>query len=229
MDERTDGRSRVIFVLLLIAFSLILLALLLPSVAALRNPAAVYCDSMGYNYTVESLPDGDFLSSCALPDGTKADAWRFLEGTEGTNYSYCAKEGYPLEVVNGSACGRLFTTECAACVVNGTPVEVTSLMGLTFAETTCGDGRCGFPENAASCPRDCPPDARDMRCETARDGICDPDCDGATRATSDPDCPGAGSWLLVLLGALLLAVVLAGAFVLRGKRRKSPSKKRKLS
>jgi len=105
---------------------------------------------------------------------------------------------------------------------------VTSLMGLTFAETTCGDGHCGFPENYARCPQDCPPDGRDMSCETARDGICDPDCDGRTRATSDPDCPGAGGWLLVLLGALLLLVLVAGAFVLWRKRgREHLRKKRK--
>ncbi len=49
-------------------------------------------------------------------------------------------------------------------------------MGLSFAETTCGDGVCGIPENHPSCPQDCRSGEEDGYCDAVKDGICDPDC-----------------------------------------------------
>ena len=43
------------------------------------NPAAVYCDEMGYEYKVEKTDDGE-KGICVLPDGSECDAWAFYRG-----------------------------------------------------------------------------------------------------------------------------------------------------
>ncbi len=150
------------------------------SAEAMLNPATAYCQAMGYEYK-----DG----ICVLPDGQQADAWDFLEGKTGKEYSYCEKQGYQLKVVkNADKCIRFLTSECAVCVLeNGTQVEVTQLMGLTLKETTCGDGNCGFPEDHEKCPEDCPSGSYDGYCDKIQDGICDLDC---ASEEEDADCKG---------------------------------------
>ena len=167
----------------------LMLAFMLTTVSALRNPAAVYCTTLGYNYTVESTVDGD-IGYCIMPGNTKAEAWVFLEGMEAQNQSYCTQKGYQLKTINDPAkCVKFLTQSCAVCVLaNGTETEVTSLMGLTFAESTCGDGICGYPENYASCPKDCPSGELDRYCDGASDGKCDPDCVAENQSQKDPDC-----------------------------------------
>lgn len=152
---------------------------------ALRNPAAVYCEALGYTYRVEKTKEGD-SGKCVLPDGQAVDAWGFLQGTVGERYGYCAKRGLQQKVVKDpKRCAKLFVDTCAVCVhPDGKEVEVTEFMSLDFAETTCGDGRCGFPENAKTCPADCPTGSADLYCDGAKDGRCDPDC----TAEQDPDC-----------------------------------------
>jgi len=135
------------------AILIITILVLLSSTAfALRNPAAVYCIEMGYNYSVEKTSSGD-QGTCTLPDGSNVDAWRFLEGKTGIKYNYCTKNNYATKMITD--CGKLLSGECAACNVNGTNIEVTKLMKLTFAESQCGDGICGFPEDKETCPQDC--------------------------------------------------------------------------
>ncbi len=63
-------------------------------------------------------------------------------------------------VNNKNVCLKFLTDSCLVCVLpDGREVEVTELMGLTFAETTCGNGVCGYPENEKTCPADCRPSA----------------------------------------------------------------------
>lgn len=211
-----------------ILFSVLTLAMvisLLPASSALRNPAAVYCDALGHNYSVERHGEDEF-GYCTLPDGKKVEAWAFLLGEEEADQSFCVREGLELKVVEGwERCGRLFTSRCVACVLkNGTEVEMTRLMGLTFAETTCGDGHCGFPEDWERCPEDCPAGGYDMACNDAADGRCDPDC--ADLGKEDPDCGNGYAWPLLLIGAFLIIAALAALLFLRrpkkghGKRAK---------
>jgi putative hemolysin len=163
-----------IFLLLILIF-----ILLLPLAEGALNPAAVYCEKLGYIYdNVQGL--------CIFPDGTKVDAWKFLQGKVGVEHSYCRQIGLEIKTVRDpKKCIRFLLDECAVCVLkNGTEVEVTELMNLSFAETVCGDRICGLPENYKTCPEDCPSGSWDAFCDGVKDERCDPDCTIET----DPDC-----------------------------------------
>jgi len=170
---------------IIVMLALALFAAFFPC-SALKNPAAVYCQSMGYNYTIERTDNGE-AGYCWLPNGQSVDAWEFLLGEAGQEFGYCARMGLRQKVVEGYRTCLLFATpSCAACILgDGSEVEVTRLMNLSFNEAVCNDGRCGFPEDYRSCPADCPTGGLDGACDGMRDGKCDPDCQGA----ADPDCP----------------------------------------
>ncbi len=163
-------------------FSLIFLS---SGVLAMLNPAMVYCRALGYRYEIVNN-----TGYCIFPDGNKADAWKFLLGEEGQNYSYCSLMGYEQKVVSDSKkCQKFLSEKCMVCILpNGTEVEVTDLMGLSFDETICGDGICGIPENSETCPEDCPSGSLDAYCDGIKDGICDPDCKIQNIIEKDPDC-----------------------------------------
>lgn len=162
--------------------------LLLPLVMGLLNPAAVYCEKLGYKYLSEE-------ETCELPDGSKVNAWEFLQGKIAKKYSYCKKVGYEIKTVKDpERCIRFLLDECAVCVLeNGTEIEVTELMGLNFEETVCGDGICGFPENYRTCPQDCLSGSWDGYCDGVADGKCDQDCIFMNVSEKDPDCPFCGN------------------------------------
>lgn len=177
---------------------------------ALRNPSAVYCEALGYEYVVETTVQGD-TGYCKVGGSQTVDSWDFLQGKAGQEFSYCSEQGYGMKTVNSSRrCLVFLTDECAVCVLeNGTEVEVTELMGLSFEETTCGDGTCGIPENITTCPQDCPTGSADAYCDSISDNICDPDC----REDEDPDCVEQADtsqdiWPLVL-GAVIAVLILA--------------------
>ena len=159
------------------------------SVFALKDPAAVYCRELGYEWGIEITAKGNERGICILPDGQRVDEWDFLEGTAALNWSYCSVKGYGAKnVKNSEICGVCTPKICGDCTVctlpDGTEAEVTELMGLSFEETTCGDGTCGIPESFKTCPQDCPSAGEDMYCDGASDGLCDPDC----TPEADPDC-----------------------------------------
>lgn len=58
---------------------------------ALLNPAAVYCEALGYNYTIQSTEHGE-RGLCQLSNGDVVDAWEFLQGKVAQNYSYCCQK-----------------------------------------------------------------------------------------------------------------------------------------
>ncbi|MEN8163616.1 MAG: C1 family peptidase [Acidobacteriota bacterium] len=93
------------------------------------NPAAVYCYELGYEPEVLTREDGAQYTICVFPDDTDCDAWKFFKGTCGSEYSYCALQGYDLRVVTD---GRsYFTRDYAVCVDRYTGEEmgaVTELM-----------------------------------------------------------------------------------------------------
>ncbi|MFH1424079.1 MAG: C1 family peptidase [archaeon] len=66
------------------------------SAYALKNPAAVYCNELGYTYEVASGENGEH-GFCAVSDDVKFEAWDFIQGKVGGDYSYCSKLGYATE------------------------------------------------------------------------------------------------------------------------------------
>lgn len=166
---------------------IILIILFSANVFAIRNPSAVYCEAMGYEFNIEKTTEGE-VGKCKLPTGELVIAWEFLRGEVAQEYSYCEKQGYELKMVyGGDKCASISSQNCAVCVLeNGEEVEVTQLMDLDFNEATCGDGVCtGIEENPGNCPQDCPSGTEDFYCDEITDGKCDPDCKNG----EDPDCP----------------------------------------
>lgn len=193
------------------------LAALPMTVGALKDPSAAYCEELGYQFVIETTEAGD-MGYCVLPGNQRVDAWEFLEGMVGEEYSFCEQEGYILKTVEDKeTCLRFLSDRCAVCVLDdGSEVEVTELMELDLRETTCGDKICGFPENFKTCPSDCLSGSMDGYCDGIADGTCDVDCGvgqdpdcvaatGATPAPSETEAPLLGTTaVLALAGALCL-------------------------
>lgn len=78
------------------------------------NPAAIYCEHMGYQYEVETDENGGEKGICILPDGSKVNAWDFYLGKIKPEYSYCKKNGYDI-VPEIDTIGSYYT-EKAYCV-----------------------------------------------------------------------------------------------------------------
>jgi len=141
----------VVLVLLVGAF------ILCPGVAALLNPAAIYCTSLNNTYTITTAPGGGQTGTCVLPDKKAVDAWQFLEGRVAQKYSYCNLNNYSVHTVtDAKLCAGISSTRCALCVLpDGKEKEVTSLMGLNFHEpnlvvetASCAGNTC--PVNPSS-------------------------------------------------------------------------------
>ena len=149
------------------------------------NPSAAYCNALGYNYKTKMVEEGE-MGICEFPDGSSCEAWNFLEGKCGEEYSYCTQQGYEIKTINDTEkCSSIFSNECAVCILNnGTEIEVTKLMELNFDVGECGDNTCMIGENYKNCPEDCPSGSPDFYCDGIKDGICDPDCE----KNADPDC-----------------------------------------
>jgi len=114
----------------------------------MANPAAVYCSELGYEYNTVDTPEGQ-QGFCMFPDGSECDAWNFLMGKCGTDYSYCAQIGYDTaSLADGN---NPFSPEYAVCI--GTDIQreegfqsadtiigsVTELMGLEQKATKSRD------------------------------------------------------------------------------------------
>lgn len=164
--------------------TLFFVIILTNSAHALKNPAAVYCTSLGYDYDVETWIDGGQIGLCKLPNNQTVEAWAFLKGKVGKEYSYCTRQGYKIKTIYGEKCSSIYSSECAACIVNGEEVEVTKLMNLNFEEGECGDEICAIGENFGNCPQDCPSGSEEGYCDAIMDGICDQDC----KTGEDVDC-----------------------------------------
>ncbi len=82
----------------------------------MKNPAAVYCEFMGYGYSIQFDERGNQVGMCILPDGQKVNAWDFYKGKVAREYSYAAKKGYNIEPVVETIDG--YTVERAVCTRN---------------------------------------------------------------------------------------------------------------
>jgi len=78
------------------------------------NPAAVYCEKMGYRYQIDYDSNGNQRGICILPDSSKVDAWDFYRGKVKKEYSYCERKGYSMKTKVIQENG--FTIECPYCV-----------------------------------------------------------------------------------------------------------------
>lgn len=128
-------KAKLKFGIVLLLLIVVLITVSSEPAFALRDPAQVYCEALGYNYTIESTEEGQ-KGLCVLPNGQAVDAGEFLQGKVGQEYSYCQQMGYEIRTVTDrETCFTFRTEECAVCVLeDGTEVEVTQLMGLTFWE-----------------------------------------------------------------------------------------------
>jgi len=98
------------------------------SVPGISNPAAVYCQEMGYTYEIKENENGQY-GVCNFDSRQTCDAWEFLEGKCGQEYSYCAKNGYNLQVKDDGQ--NPFSSEYAVCVKGRTEVgSVVDLINL---------------------------------------------------------------------------------------------------
>jgi len=93
------------------------------------NPAAVYCELMGYEYRIEKTKEGEY-GVITFPDGTECEEWDFYRGKCGREWSYCAREGWETETSDD---GRdPFSREYAICIGDDGEVigSVTELIEL---------------------------------------------------------------------------------------------------
>jgi len=99
----------------------------------MADPSAVYCEDLGYEFEVMDADEGGY-GVCVFPDGSRCEAWSFLEGTCGESYSYCARQGYDL--ITKTDGQNAFSTEYAVCVHDREEIgPVTELMDLSEKAT----------------------------------------------------------------------------------------------
>jgi putative hemolysin len=93
----------------------------------MANPAAVYCQEMGYEYKVLKTKDGE-QGVCVFPDGSQCDEWAFYRGEAGQEFSYCARNGWR---VAPEGKGDAFSTRCTTCLLpDGSQKTVNELLKL---------------------------------------------------------------------------------------------------
>ena len=83
-------------------------------VQSMRNPAAIYCSDLGYEYEIVQGADGGHQGICRLPNHTSCDAWDFFQGRCGQEYNACARKG--LKTVTQPNGDNPFSRATALCV-----------------------------------------------------------------------------------------------------------------
>jgi len=97
----------------------------------MADPAAVYCQTMGYQHQVITEVDGSQHGICIFPDRASCPAWDFLAGKCEPNFSFCAKEGYDIKTVkNGKDPLSLNYAVCVSKEDGKIVGSVTDLTGL---------------------------------------------------------------------------------------------------
>jgi putative hemolysin len=66
------------------------------NIADMANPAAVYCEGLGYSME-NVIRNGGGDADCIFPDGSRCAQWDFLSGRCGQEFTYCKTQGYNLE------------------------------------------------------------------------------------------------------------------------------------
>jgi len=78
------------------------------------NPAAKYCEILGYKYEITSVVGVGDVGMVSLPDGKVVNAWDFYKGKIGQEYSYAAKQGYTVVTETSKVNG--YTVESPICI-----------------------------------------------------------------------------------------------------------------
>jgi len=95
----------------------------------MANPAAVYCEELGYEYKIITDDEGGQRGVCIFPDNSSCDAWDFFAGKCGQNYSYCKIHGCDIETIKDGK--NPYSPEYAVCTLpNKTKTSVMKLMNL---------------------------------------------------------------------------------------------------
>lgn len=96
-----------------VILSLVLVVMLSTIVVGIKNPSAIYCEELGFEYEKVISSDGSQTGYCIVKD-QKFNAWDFFQGKVGENYSYCAEQGYDIEVRDDGESS--YAQEYAVCV-----------------------------------------------------------------------------------------------------------------
>ncbi|RLG27144.1 hypothetical protein DRN76_00390 [Methanosarcinales archaeon] len=93
------------------------------------NPAAVYCNELGYEYKIINDSVGGQRGVCIFPDNSSCGAWDFFTGKCGQNYSYCGLHGCDIETIRDGK--NPYSPEYAVCILpNKTKTSVIKLMDM---------------------------------------------------------------------------------------------------
>ena len=84
------------FTLLTFVFSLFLIFTVFAQKGYV-NPAAKYCEMLGYRYEITSIKGGGDIGMVHLPDGSIQNAWDFYKGKVAQEFSYAARYGFDVE------------------------------------------------------------------------------------------------------------------------------------
>ena len=85
------------------------------------NPAAKYCEKLGYRYEIASTKAAGDVGMVHLPDGRIVNAWDFYKGKVAKEYSYAALHGFEMETEVIKENG--FVVEKPVCVRSNKGVE----------------------------------------------------------------------------------------------------------
>jgi len=92
----------------------------LNSGSQIPNPAAVYCEELGYHYKINRTGLGE-QGLCELHKTLTCDAWDFFTGKCGKEFTYCEINGGKITTIKENC---HFTQECAICTLaNGTKCD----------------------------------------------------------------------------------------------------------
>ena len=82
------------------------------NVVDMANPAAVYCDELGYSMEYVER-NGGADADCIFPDGSRCAQWDFLSGRCGQEFTYCEMQGNTIE--EGSNIGTCRFSDGSSC------------------------------------------------------------------------------------------------------------------
>lgn len=115
-----------------------------PEAVFFANPAAVYCEDMGYQYSLNETDEG-VVGTCTFPDGTSCNEWDFFAGKCGEAYSYCAQNGYGITTETEGASS--LAAEYAVCT-DGSGKKVGLQEELALINEKVLDSSCASGEGA---------------------------------------------------------------------------------
>jgi len=104
------------------------------NVKGMSDPSAVYCEKLGYTYTLNQTPNGAAGICIIQPNVTELDSWDFLRGRAGKEYSYCAKINESVRTVDINK--GTFSEEYAICVNKTASLSSAALLDTKLQITT---------------------------------------------------------------------------------------------